>query len=188
VTAPPNGWPGPVEIAAGALQLLPLAQQDAHEAQLLLNDPEVQRWMPSVEPFTLEGAKDWISRRLDQVADGTAVAWTVRTAVGGELAGMINLHKIDHEHATAEVGFFVAAAHRGREVARTALDAVSRYAFGPLGIERISLIHAVENLGSCGVARRCGYPLEGITRSSWVIDGVRIDEHLHARVAGDPAV
>jgi RimJ/RimL family protein N-acetyltransferase len=178
--------PEPVEIAAGAFQLLPLGELDAAELLPVLSDPEVSRWGASAPPSTLTDAQDWVGQRLGEVERGSTLAWTIRTAVGGLLAGHINLFNLDHEHGTAEVGFFVAPAHRRQGVARTGLSVVSRYAFTALDVRRIALIHAVENTASCGVASACDYALEGTTRSSYVVRGERVDEHLHARLATDP--
>jgi RimJ/RimL family protein N-acetyltransferase len=179
--------PQPVEIAAGAFQLLPLDDHDAADLLPVLSDPEVSRWGPAAPPRTLTDVQDWVGQRLAEVERGSTLAWTIRTAVGGLLAGHINLFNLDHEHGTAEVGFFVAPGHRRQGVARTGLSVVSRYAFTALDVRRIVLIHAVENTASCGVASASGYALEGITRSSSVLHGERVDEHLHARLATDPA-
>ena len=44
----------------------------------------------------------------------------------------------------------------------------------------------MENDPSCRLALRCGYLVEGTARQSFVYgDGLRHDEHLHARLATD---
>ena len=64
----------------------------------------------------------------------------------------------------------------------------TRLVFDRFGWHRIELYHAVENERSCGVAKRAGYPPEGVKRSamSYPVDGRRSDEHLHARLVSDP--
>ena len=52
-------------------------------------------------------------------------------------------------------------------MATTALLAVTGWAFGELGIERISLPHTVGNDASCRVAEKAGYLLEGVMRGAW---------------------
>lgn len=186
MSTPPSGLHEPIEIAAGAVQLLPLSGSDAPDLLPALMDPDVVRWKTGEAPRTMGDAEAWVARRLEEVADGRTAAWTIRTAVGGLLAGHINLFNLDHEHATAEVGFFVAPEHRGRGVARTALGAVTRYGFAALDLHRITLIHAIDNKASCAVAAACGYGLEGTMRESYVLHGERVDEHLHSRLAIDP--
>jgi ribosomal-protein-alanine N-acetyltransferase len=62
--------------------------------------------------------------------------------------------------------------------------------FEHLGWHRVELYHAVENGRSCAVARRAGFPFEGVMREAmrYPVDGRWSDEHLHARLVSDPAV
>jgi RimJ/RimL family protein N-acetyltransferase len=53
----------------------------------------------------------------------------------------------------------------------------------------LSLDHALVNEGSCRVATRAGFQLEGTMREFFVEpSGDRHDSHLHARLATDPVV
>ena len=68
------------------------------------------------------------------------------------------------------------------------LDAAARWDFAPdgLGLHRLSLDHALVNEGSCRVATRAGFQLEGVMRDYYVeANGQRHDSHLHARLAMD---
>ncbi len=66
------------------------------------------------------------------------------------------------------------------------VDAVSRWAFERLPVDRIELCHAVENEASGRVAAKAGYRLEGRLRRSFRYgDGVKHDELLWARLAED---
>ncbi len=59
-------------------------------------------------------------------------------------------------------------------------------AFDELGLHRVYLYHAVENPGSCGVARAAGFVQEGTLRQSYrYADGAYHDEHLHALLSTD---
>ena len=79
------------------------------------------------------------------------------------------------------------AAARGRGVATVAVDAACRWAFGTLGVDRIELCHAVENVASGRVAEKAGYLFEGRLRRSYRYgDGVKHDELLWARLSDDP--
>ena len=66
--------------------------------------------------------------------------------------------------------------------------AASAWAFEALGLARLQLVHAVDNVASCRVATAAGFALEGTLRSSYLDGwGIRHDEHVHGRLAGDPA-
>lgn len=175
----------PVEIAAGRLQLRPLRAADAEQVLALLDDPQTRLWNPGPEPLDVASARSWCAGAGDWSV-GAHASFAVCDATSGEVLGTVSLHRIDPLGGDAEVGYRTAPHARGRGVATDALAAVSRWAFGALGLARIELLHAVEHESSCRVAVRAGYPLEGVLRKSYVYgDGVRRDEHLHARLATD---
>ena len=105
----------------------------------------------------------------------------------GHVIGAVSVHHVDDAHGTAEIGYWMAADGRERGIGAAAVDVATRYAFEKLGLARVELFHAVENEASCRLALRCGYLFEGTARESFVYgDGLRHDEHLHARLAKDP--
>ena len=78
-------------------------------------------------------------------------------------------------------------AARGRGVAGSAVVALCGWAFPALGLERVELLHAVENAASGRVAAKAGFVLEGRLRRSYRYgDGVKHDELLWSRLADDP--
>ena len=100
----------------------------------------------------------------------------------------MSVHSINPDQRDAEIGYRVVPAARGRGIATEAVTAATAWAFENLDLVRIELAHAVDNAASCLVAIRSGYQLEGTMRQSYVYgDGNRYDEHLHARLIGDPA-
>lgn len=175
-----------VEIAAGRLQLRPPAESEAAQALALLRDPEVAIWNPGPERLDLEEVRAWCRRGADW-SEGDHATFSVLDATTGALLGNVSVHKIDREQQDAEIGYRVAPWARGQGIATVGVAAVSRWAFGALGLVRIEAFHAVTNPGSCRVAEKAGYRLEGTLRQSFVYgDGMRHDEHLHARLASDP--
>ena len=173
-----------VEIAAGAWQLRPPSSEEAAEALVMLQDPLTRRWNPASSVVDLESARDWCVRGADW-STGDHATFSVLDAVTGHLAGNVSLWQVDlADQRSASIGYRTAPWARGRGVATTAVGAVTGWAFGALGIERIELPHDVANLASCRVAEKCGYRLEGVLRGSWRDhNGTRRDEHLHAQLA-----
>jgi RimJ/RimL family protein N-acetyltransferase len=183
VSAPPPIEP--VELRAGDVLLRRWREDDLDAAWAALQDPEIRRWNGTGSDSRddaaamLGGRADWTS--------GTHASWAVVDAGTGELLGSVSLHSIDREQGTAEVGYWTAPAARGRGVAGRAVDAACRWAFAVLPVERIELLHAVENPASGRVAERDGFTLEGRLRRSYrYADGRKHDELLWSRLAGDP--
>jgi RimJ/RimL family protein N-acetyltransferase len=99
----------------------------------------------------------------------------------------VSLHRIDRDQRDAEIGYWTVPAARRRGIAVRAVDAAARWAFAELGVQRIQLFHAVENVASAGVAERAGFVREGrLRRSHRYADGLWHDELLWARLADDP--
>ena len=112
-------------------------------------------------------------------------SWAVADP-SGRLVGSVSVHKIDPDQADAEIGYWVAPWARRQGHAARAVVAASRFAFAQLGLHRLYLYHAVDNPGSCMVARAAGFAHEGTLRQSFrYSDGVYHDEHLHGLLVGD---
>ena len=82
------------------------------------------------------------------------------------MLGGIQLQLIDPENANAEIGYGLLPHARGHGYAAEALRQVTEWSFATLALERIGLMHAVENEASCRVAEQAGYRLEGTLRKS----------------------
>jgi ribosomal-protein-alanine N-acetyltransferase len=123
----------------------------------------------------------------DQWQQDLGAAWAI-CEPGRQVVGSIRFGIRDQEIGTGSVGYWLLPQARGRGVASGAVRSASRVVFDRLGWHRIELYHAVENTRSCGVAKRAGYPQEGVMRSAmrYPVDGRRSDEHLHARLFSDP--
>ncbi len=174
----------PVELAVGGLRLRPWRVEDADDVFAALRDDEVRLWNGFGE-VTLEDVGVWLTRRMNW-SSGTHASWAVEHERTGELLGSVSLHSIDRAHGDAQIGYWTVPDARGRGVATNVVDAVSRWAFERLPVDRIELCHAVENEASGRVAAKAGYRLEGRLRRSFRYgDGVKHDELLWARLAED---
>ena len=175
-----------VEIAAGAWQLRPPSADEAADALAMLHDPLTRQFNPARQVVDLATARAWCESAADW-SDGSHATFSVLDATTGRLVGNVSLWDVDLDQNVAAIGYRTAPWARGQGVATTAVAAASRWAFGALGIVRISLPHARENLASCRVAEKAGFRAEGTLRSAYrTDDGVRHDEHVHGRLATDP--
>jgi RimJ/RimL family protein N-acetyltransferase len=177
-----------IEITAGTLHLRPWQLTDVTDVAAVIDDPDLARWNPLDRGAPVPGA-DPHDRALAFVrdagdwSDGSHASFAVLDATTAELLGSISVHQLRRDLGSAEVGFWTVPAARGRGVAVRALESVSRWAAGALGLTRLDLIHAAPNAAACAVAERAGFGYELTLRAGYRYgDDVRHDEHLHARI------
>ncbi|MFC6021438.1 GNAT family N-acetyltransferase, partial [Plantactinospora solaniradicis] len=173
-----------IKISAPGLVLRPWRLDDAAEVLPALLEPAIALWNPP-RPMVvdLKSAKTWLARRTD-LSTGDHISLAVADPATGTLLGSVSLHSI--RDGNASVGYWTVESARKRGVASRAVAAITEWGFLQRGLHRIELCHAVANPGSCGVAERAGYQLEGTLRESLRYgDGRRHDEHVHARLTSD---
>lgn len=184
----------PCTLTAGDLVLRPLAETDEAAVGRAMADDRILRWAAGrvvADAAPADRGRVWLLARLTAWSTGTA-AFAITDAADGGFLGYLGLRDIQRAPDQAVAAYWVTPAARGRAVAARALDAAASWAFRPAGegglaLHRISLDHALANEGSCRVALRAGFPVEGTMRESFIDpSGLRHDSHLHARLATDP--
>ena len=84
-----------------------------------------------------------------------------------------------------EVGSWTSGEARGRGVASESVAAACRWAFGALGVERVTWQAYLGNWASRAVAERCGFTIEGVARRAMLQRGVWRDGWTGSLLAGD---
>jgi RimJ/RimL family protein N-acetyltransferase len=172
----------PVVLDGDGLTLRPWEPADAEAVLVGLSDPLSVRWNPRPPLRDLDHARAWLHGRSERWRDGRAASWAV--VEDGRVVGSAGLREINTFDRFAVASYWTMPAERGRGVATRALTRVATYAFSELGLHRVELGHAVQNPGSCRVAEKAGFRLEGTLRESHLLAEGFADQHLHARLAG----
>jgi RimJ/RimL family protein N-acetyltransferase len=166
------------------LGLVPFGEEHLAELEEILADPDLLRFTRVPEPVPPGFARTWLERYEDGRRDGTREAFAIVDDAGGFL-GLVVAPQIDRETRTAELGYIVAPAARGRGVATEALRQLTEWAFAEPGMLRLELMISVDNAASKRVAERCGYVREGVLRSLYFKQGRREDTEIWSRLATD---
>lgn len=165
MTDPPGpGWTGePPTLTDGVVRLRPWAPTDAPFVFTTCQDPQIQRWTRVPVPYTEADGVEFVGSFARAVwADRSGLALAVIDAATGDPLGAVGIVSADHEHAIAEIGYWVAPAARRRGAARRALQLLRDWCTGPGGFRRVELQIEVENAASCAVARAAAFTLAGI--------------------------
>lgn len=144
-------------------------------------DPDMIRFTTVPVPYTRSDADGFLDHMAAGWADGSVAAFAIE--VDGRFAGTLDLRL--QEGAWAEVGFGLAPWARGRGVMTRALRLAVDWAFTELGLVGVQWRAVVGNEASLGVARGCGFALEGTVRGLLVHRGQRLDGWIGTLLATD---
>ncbi|MBO8195351.1 GNAT family N-acetyltransferase [Streptomyces oryzae] len=178
----------PITLCTDRLLLRPFEERDEAAVAAACDDPDIQRFVPVPEPYTLKDAEEFVrSTSPAGWRDDTMYNFGVFTH-GGELAGSMGLVRLAHLRTAdrqAELGFWTARDQRRKGYTAEAGRAVVEWAFTSLGVERLEWIAQVGNEGSRAVAQRLGFVEEGIQRARIVHRGTRRDARIAALLPSD---
>ena len=149
----------------GETTLRPWRDSDLQALVAACQDPEISRWTRVPQPYGETDARAYLLQRYDLVYEGRAAPFAIVATDGGALAGSIALIRIEWEHRRAEVGYWLAAAARGRGHATRAVRLICEWGARALGLERMDLLAATGNRASQQVAERAGFTREAVLRS-----------------------
>ncbi|MEL3949284.1 MULTISPECIES: GNAT family N-acetyltransferase [Streptomyces] len=177
---------------APGMVLRPWEDGDAAMLIEVYCDPLLRQWTRMPVRDRAEAAH-WLAVRHKGWVTGDYVSFAVEEEREGEKRELVaNVAVKGPRNATGvgEVGYWTAAAARGRGVASRALDALTDWAFGTYGdngLHWLRLLHQVDNVASCRVAAKAGYDLDAVlpVRPPFPAPG-----HLHVRrrvTAGAPS-
>lgn len=171
---------------APALVLRPWCAEDAAALVAVYRDPDLRRWASS-SMESEDNALRWVRAQQRGWAAGHRYGFAVLEAFGDgvppRLVGNVVLKDVAPGKPTAQVGYWTAAAARGRGVAPRALEALTVWAvdaFGAVGLEGLELLHQVDNLASCRVAEKSGSSFARTLPAS--PPAYPLDGHLHVRL------
>ncbi|WP_218136453.1 GNAT family N-acetyltransferase [Nonomuraea jiangxiensis] len=168
-----------------ALVLRPWGVEDVAAVVAAYQDPVLRRWTSSRVETEADGLR-WVRAQQRGWATGKRFSFAILDAHSRpafrQVVGNIVVKDVAPGKPFAEVGYWTVAHARGRGVAAGALEVVTRWAFdtfGADGLERLELLHQVDNPASCRVAQKSRYELDVVLPPAppqYPLDG-----HLHVR-------
>ncbi len=160
--------------------LRPFREDDFDAALALEHDAAAARWVPELPAADGAGVVAFYDAcRREGSLLHLVIADRVTDAYLGEM--MLALG----EHRVGELGCCLAPAARGRGIATEALVALTDWAFAELGLGRVQVFVAPENVAALSLAERAGFRREGVLRSYWEHGDGRLDVIVLARVRDD---
>jgi RimJ/RimL family protein N-acetyltransferase len=165
--------------------LRPYRREDIPAVTEACQDPEIPRWTTIPSPYSESDARDFIARTDADRRAGRELGLAIVEADGGTLLGGCGLARLDWTDRRAEIGYWVAREVRRRSVGTRAVRLLSRWALGPLGLERIELLTDPGNEASMRLAARAGFTREGLLRQYRRRGRGRWDLVMHSLLADE---
>jgi RimJ/RimL family protein N-acetyltransferase len=147
----------------------------------LFSETSYMLWEPAEFTQTAEHERNRIARLNSQanslvlLAEEGAQVIGLLSAVGGER------NRLRH---SAGLALGVARSHWGQGVAKALVTEAVAWSAGA-GLKRLELNVHTSNLAAIAVYLYCGFQVEGLRRSSLLVDGAYVDEYLMSLVHAD---
>lgn len=147
------------------------------------------RWAEDRDEFTAEAMEIRTRRVMASFILREAIELTGFEIGSGTAVIWCGLHDIDWQGRQCDTGYWVRKSAQGKGFATEATNALLRFAFGALRMQRVGLTHSAGNEASRRIAERLGFSLEGIQKNANLLPGGKAADRLcYARfdIAGLP--
>ena len=167
------------------LMLRPFTSADAPEVKRLAGDRAIASTTLSIpHPYEDGMAEAWIVTHRKEYESGKLANFAIVLRSDGALVGAIGL-KIVAEHSNAELGYWIGKPFWNQGYATEAAEAVLRFAFEELDLNRVCASHVKRNPASGRVMKKIGMTHEGCRRQHVLHWGVFEDLELYGILKSD---
>ena len=151
----------------------------------LIQDDDVKRF--TLVPTSAGEAfvREWVAHYDAGWDDGSRAGFCIRGATDDTFLGFAAIVHVALDEQEGEIGYMVPPAARGRGTSARAVELLTCWGFGELGLERLELRIDVANTASERVAERAGYRRDGVLRNAYFKEGRRSDTGIWSRLRGD---
>jgi ribosomal-protein-alanine N-acetyltransferase len=167
------------------LTLRKLTMADADDVFAYAADPEVARFVTWSAHATVQDSIAFLNMVKQKYENGQIAEWGVSERSTGRIIGTCGFTWIRPEHGKGEIGYALARTHWRMGFMTEAVDAVMRYGFVALRLNRIEARCKTENTGSERVMQKCGMTYEGTLRQTMLVKGTFIDLKMYAILRGE---
>lgn len=170
----------------GELQLRTLRVEDAQELFQLVeaNRQHLREWLPWLDANTTsEHSRQFIQSALRQEAGNLGFVCAI--IFQGRMAGIIGYHPICWSNKSLELGYWLGRDAVGRGIMTRCCRVLVDHAFSVLGLNRVAVPVAVDNVRSRAIPERLGFRQEGMVRDAeWLYDHF-VDQVVYGMMRND---
>ena len=152
------------------LLIRPVKDGDEIELNAAINRslPSLQQWMPWAKDPSLESTNTFVKNSVAGWQSQNAIEFPM-VVIHKETSHIIaatgfNDRSIPVNH-TFEIGYWIDSSYQGQGFVTEYVNALTRYALGALGAQRVQIDTHVDNQKSMAVAKRCGFTKEFVMKN-----------------------
>ena len=177
----PSDPSGAATLTDGVVRLRPWRPTDAMAVFEACQDPQIARFVPIPQPYTLDSATGFVRGSAADHDTGPSAHFAIVDPSTDRLLGAISRHGPNGHRAM--IGYWLAPEARGHGYATRAVPLLAEHTFDTTDTIRLELYTDVANDASGRVALRAGFEREGIRRA-WDLDreGRPIDAVFYVRL------
>ncbi len=138
-------------------------------------------WIDST--WSQADTREFIEQGLQQFAAGQGFHCGIWCE--GEIAGSVGMHKIDWLNHAVSIGYWISREFEGRGLVTRAAAALTDHCLHDLGLHRVEIRCATNNVPSQRVAERLGFSREGILRGAQKVRDGWLDMVVFSKLAAD---
>lgn len=174
----------PMPIVTPRLTLRPTMPGDGaetHEAVAETFD-QLHVWMPWAQKLeTIDQIEINIRKAYAEFILRTNMRLIGRETDTGRPVIFCGLHRFDWAARRFEIGYWVRASAQGKGYATETANALTRFAFGAIGAQRVEITHGGGNDRSRNVIEKLGFKHEGTNEKDHVVGDRLVDTLKYAR-------
>ncbi len=177
-----------MELTDESILLRPFGEDDAELLYSAVREsiPEVSRWLPWChENYSLQESREFIAARELASQGDEWYSFAVFEKSSGRFVGGVGLNFINRAHQFGNLGYWVRTSATGRGFATRVTRLAARFGFTQLGLRRIEIVAAIDNVASQRVAEKAGAIREGVARQRLLIHGESQDAVLYSLIPSD---
>ena len=138
-----------------------LKNEDAQSLSemMMSNSERFKRYFPITlsKNISLEASRKYIIDKEVESQSKSEFTFSIKELKTNQIAGIIIIKKINWEIKQGEFAYCIDSKYENKGYMSKAINAVSKYAFEILELEKLQIIVHKDNIGSAKVAQKCNF-------------------------------
>lgn len=146
------------------------------------NRAMLKLWFPWPDfTKTVDDSQNFIKRQLQAYTDNQILP--IGVCYQGELVGMADLHAINLDQRSAEIGYWLAEQYQGLGIMSKAVKALISLGIEQYDLNVVRIAAEVDNQPSRAIAERLGFQYDGTLRACVIRDEQARDHAMYSILA-----